>query len=92
MADTTNTQGKVIAISGKVMAVAPDGTSRLLQAGDVVALGERIIVPDGAFIELQSNNGNVVRVDDQRELLLSAEVFSPPTTDATDNAIQLQKT
>ncbi|MFN4238884.1 MAG: retention module-containing protein, partial [Vogesella sp.] len=70
------------------MAVAPDGTSRLLQAGDVVALGERIIVPDGAFIELQSNNGNVVRVEDQRELLLSAEVFSPPTTDATDNAIR----
>ena len=40
MATATNiAQGKVVAIIGKIIAIAPDGSERILKLGDIVATG-----------------------------------------------------
>ena len=83
MADTTNAQGKVVAISGQILAVSPDGSRRILKLGDSIAIGERLLVADGAYIEVQGNNGNILRVADERNILFTEEVFlatEDPTT------------
>ncbi|MDC7715380.1 retention module-containing protein, partial [Vogesella sp. LYT5W] len=80
-------QGKVVAITGKVIAVAVDGSQRILKAGDVVAVGERLIVPADAVIELQAANGNTVRIAEARDLTITDDVFGNMVADASDAAI-----
>ena len=80
-------QGKVVAITGKVIAVAVDGTQRLLKAGDIVAVGERLIVSADAAIELQAANGNTVKVAEARDLTITDDVFGSTVADASDAAI-----
>ncbi|MGL6046828.1 MAG: retention module-containing protein, partial [Vogesella sp.] len=87
MANTATVQGTVVALSGKVLAIAADGTTRVLQLGDKVLTGERLVVPADAFIELRGMNGNIVRVADERTLTITDDVFSQASIDATDTAI-----
>ncbi len=56
---------------------------RILKLGDSIAIGERLLVADGAYIEVQGNNGNILRVADERNILFTEEVFlatEDPTT------------
>ncbi|MDC7712060.1 retention module-containing protein, partial [Vogesella indigofera] len=80
-------QGKVVAITGKVIAVAVDGSQRILKAGDIVAVGERLIVPADGAIELQAANGNTVRIAEARDLTITDDVFGGAVADASDAAI-----
>ncbi|MDC7709108.1 retention module-containing protein, partial [Vogesella indigofera] len=80
-------QGKVVAITGKVIAVAVDGSQRILKAGDIVAVGERLIVPADAAIELQAANGNTIRIAEARDLTITDDVFGSAVADASDAAI-----
>ncbi|MDC7715600.1 retention module-containing protein [Vogesella sp. DC21W] len=87
MANTANVQATVVALSGKILAVAADGTTRVLQLGDRVFSGERIVVPADAFIELRGMSGDIVRVVDERSINITDDVFSHASMDATDTAI-----
>ncbi|MDC7698837.1 retention module-containing protein, partial [Vogesella indigofera] len=80
-------QGKVVAITGKVIAVAVDGSQRILKAGDIVAVGERLIVPADGAIELQAANGNTIRIAEARDLTITDDVFGSAVADASDAAI-----
>ena len=87
MANAAIVQGTVVALSGKILAVAADGSTRILQLGDKVFSGERLIVPADAFIELRGVNGNSVKVADERSLTITDDVFSQAPLDTTDTAI-----
>ncbi len=88
MATASNiAQGKVVAIIGKIIAIAPDGSERILKLGDIVATGERLIIPADGVIELQSGNGNIVRIAEARDLTITDDVFNPTPGDASDAAI-----
>ncbi|MFD2450277.1 retention module-containing protein [Vogesella fluminis] len=88
MATATNiAQGKVVAIIGKIIAIAPDGTERILKLGDIVATGERLIIPVDGVIELQSGSGNIVRIAEARDLTITDDVFNTASGDASDAAI-----
>lgn len=80
-------QGKVVAITGKVIAVAVDGSQRILKAGDIVAVGERLIIPADAVIELQAANGNTIKIAEARDLTITDDVFGSAVADAGDAAI-----
>ncbi|MFC3531622.1 retention module-containing protein, partial [Vogesella facilis] len=79
--------GKIVAISGKVIAVAADGTQRFLKVGDIVAVGERLIVPADGNIELQVDNGNIVKIAEARDLTITDDVFGHAGHDSTDAAL-----
>ena len=88
MATATNiAQGKVVAIIGKIIAIAPDGSERILKLGDIVATGDRLIIPADGVIELQSASGNIVRIAEARDLTITDDVFNTASGDATDAAI-----
>ncbi len=80
-------QGKVVAITGKVIAVAVDGSQRILKAGDIVAVGERLIIPADAVIELPAANGNIIKIAEARDLTITDDVFGSAVADAGDAAI-----
>jgi len=80
-------QGKVVSLTGKVIAIAADGSQRILKLGDVVAVGERLIVPADGAIELQAGNGNLIKVAEARDLTITDDVFGNAPSDATDAAI-----
>ncbi|SCK14099.1 retention module-containing protein [Vogesella sp. LIG4] len=79
--------GKIVAITGKIIAVAANGTQRILHVGDIVAVGERLIVPADASIEVQADNGNVVKVAEPRDLTITDDVFGHAHADKTDAAL-----
>ncbi|MEQ6289771.1 retention module-containing protein, partial [Vogesella sp. GCM10023246] len=79
--------GKIVAISGKIIAVAADGTQRILKVGDIVAVGERLIVPADGNIELQTNDGNIVKIAEARDLTITDDVFGHAGHDSTDAAL-----
>ncbi|MDC7709110.1 retention module-containing protein, partial [Vogesella indigofera] len=88
MATATNiAQGRVVAIIGKIIAIAPDGSERILKLGDIVATGDRLIIPADGVIELQSASGNIVRIAEARDLTITDDVFNTASGDATDAAI-----
>lgn len=70
--------GKVVALSGKVIAVAMDGTQRALQVGDVLLAGERLLVPADAYIELQAFAGDTVRIAEASDLTVTDDVITAP--------------
>ncbi|MDC7699768.1 retention module-containing protein, partial [Vogesella indigofera] len=80
-------QGKIVAISGKIIAVAVDGSQRVLKVGDTVAVGERLIVPADGVIELRADNGNIVKIAEARDLTITDDVFGPATADVADAAL-----
>src|SRR5574343_1450316 len=80
-------QGKVVSLTGKVIAIAADGSQRILKLGDIVVSGERIIVPaDGAW-ELEAGNGHVLKIAEARDLTITDDVFGTAAADASDAAI-----
>ena len=87
MANAASVQGTVEALSGKILAVAADGSTRVLQLGDRVFSGERLIIPADAFIEIRGVNGNIVRVAEERSISITDDVFSQAPSDTTDTAI-----
>ncbi|MDC7712062.1 retention module-containing protein, partial [Vogesella indigofera] len=88
MATATNiAQGRVVAIIGKIIAIAPDGSERILKLGDIVATGDRLIIPADGVIELQSASGNIVRIAEARDLTITDDVFNTASGDASDAAI-----
>ena len=80
-------QGKVVSLTGKVVAIAADGSQRILKLGDIVATGERLVVPADGVIELQGSNGYIVKIAEARDLTITDDVFGLQATDATDAAI-----
>ena len=80
-------QGKVVSLTGKVLAIAADGSQRILKLGDIVATGERLVVPADGAIELQGSNGFIVKIAEARDLTITDDVFGLQGTDATDAAI-----
>ncbi|MFC3533546.1 retention module-containing protein, partial [Vogesella facilis] len=83
-------QGKVVALTGKIIAIMPDGSQHTVQLGEIVASGTRLIIPQDAYIEMQSANGDIVRIAEARDLTITDDVFGTAqasATDATDAAL-----
>ncbi|SCK05267.1 retention module-containing protein, partial [Vogesella sp. LIG4] len=87
-------QGKVVAVTGKIIAVMPDGSQHVVQLGEVIATGVRLIIPADATIELQAGNGEILHIAEPRDLTITDDVFGVHTagagttgTDATDAAL-----
>ncbi|MDC7719180.1 retention module-containing protein, partial [Vogesella sp. DC21W] len=76
-----------MSLTGKVLAIAADGSQRILKLGDIVAAGERLVVPADGAIELQGSNGHIVKIAEARDLTITDDVFGLQGTDATDAAI-----
>ncbi|WP_170253031.1 retention module-containing protein, partial [Vogesella mureinivorans] len=76
-----------MSLTGKVIAIAADGSQRVLKLGDIVATGERLVVPADGEIELQSSNGHIVKIAEARDLTITDDVFGLQAADATDAAI-----
>ena len=85
---TVLAEGKVVTLIGKVIAITPDGVERVLQLGDSVRSGERIVVAEGASVGIQTGTGEVVVVGEARDLLITDDVIAAQTADKTDAAIQ----
>ncbi|MFC3627557.1 retention module-containing protein, partial [Vogesella amnigena] len=68
-------QAKIVAITGKVIAVSPDGSQRVLHLGDVVAVGEYLVVAADANIEMQPFDGEAVKIAGPRDLTITDDVF-----------------
>ncbi|MFC6672534.1 retention module-containing protein [Marinobacterium aestuariivivens] len=69
---TGDVAGSVSFITGTVVAVAPDGSERVLALGDVVYEGEEIRAGEGARIEITDANGEVLALDAGQESLIVA--------------------
>ena len=63
--NTGNIIGSVNSVEGRVIAVAADGTIRILAEGDPIYEGEQITTQNGAQIEILLINGSVVQLDGQ---------------------------
>jgi len=72
---STHPLATVADISGKVWAVAEDGSSHLLREGDSVYEGEVILPEARAFVVLRNANGADLRVTEGKEVTLSAVQF-----------------
>src|SRR5574343_1280627 len=75
-------QGKVVSLTGKVIAIAADGSQRILKLGDIVVSGERIIVPADGILELEAGNGQVLKIAEARDLTITDDVFGTAAIDA----------
>jgi|GEM_PF-2271851 len=78
--DNTISLATVSEIIGKVWAELEDGTSRLLQAGDMVYEGEVIHTEDGGQVLLRTASGAELRVIGGKSVVLSARLFAPART------------
>ncbi|SNB59111.1 type I secretion C-terminal target domain (VC_A0849 subclass) [Marinobacter sp. es.042] len=66
----------VLNVSGKVWAEAPDGSRRLLEQGDALMLGERLITAEDGRVLLDFGYNNTATVDSGVTILASAELAS----------------
>ncbi|MGL6071212.1 retention module-containing protein, partial [Craterilacuibacter sp.] len=77
-------QGQVVSIQGVVKAIAADGSSRLLKAGDIILAGERIELAQGAALAFSRPDGQLVNLDGGRTVLLAEETLLPNAVDASE--------
>lgn len=78
--DNTISLATVTEAIGKVWAELEDGSSRLLQAGDMVYEGEVIHTEDGGQVLLRTASGAELRVIGGKSVVLSAGLFTPART------------
>ena len=75
----------VVSLQGKAWAVAQDGSRRELHVGDTVAADEMVVTADGAQIDLQFANNQILTLIGDQEAALesfaaSAPILSQPLT------------
>ncbi|WP_415911472.1 retention module-containing protein [Neptuniibacter sp. QD37_11] len=68
--------GSVSQISGKVVAISPDGSERILALGDPVYEDDLIKVSQDGSIEIDVNNAESVALESGQVWLVSSETFS----------------
>ncbi|WP_040880408.1 retention module-containing protein, partial [Marinobacterium rhizophilum] len=66
----------VTSISGTVVAVAADGSERILTVGDVLFEGELIRVAGGGAVELTSASGEIVSLASGQQALITPEFYT----------------
>ena len=66
----------VTSISGTVVAVAADGSERILTVGDVLFEGELIRVAGGGAVELTSASGETVSLASGQQALITPEFYT----------------
>ena len=71
------TNGIVQSVSGIVIAVATDGTERILSVGDKVAENETIITRDGIIV-IAFNDGSTMDLASNSSIVLSDELLDQP--------------
>ena len=69
--------GSIQTISGPATATTPQGQVRELHVGDIVYENEFIETSNGAQISIVLNDGNIVRLTQNSEVLLDASVGGP---------------
>ena len=52
-------QAKVIAIQGEAKAIAPDGSVRILKAGDILQAGEQLVLAPNASVQYAMADGTL---------------------------------
>ncbi|WP_279191238.1 Ig-like domain-containing protein [Marinobacter nauticus] len=78
----------VVNVTGNAWAEAPDGSHRLLQPGDALMLGERLITADDGRVTLDFGYNNEATVDSGVSILASAELANNFVPAATDNSLE----
>ncbi len=73
--NNTTSLATVADVTGKVWAVAEDGTRHLLQTGDAVYEGECILTESGGQVVLKAANGADLKVTESKEVALSGGLF-----------------
>ncbi|WP_415885379.1 retention module-containing protein [Neptuniibacter sp. QD37_6] len=68
--------GSVSQISGKVVAISPDGSERTLALGDPVYEDDLIKVSQDGSVEIDVNNAELVALESGQVWLVSSETFS----------------
>ncbi|MEN9376272.1 MAG: hypothetical protein RL710_1429, partial [Pseudomonadota bacterium] len=81
-------RGIVVVLQGKAWVANADGTRRLLQIGDEVQEGQKIITEDGSRLELALPNGQPLAVTSGRELLIEGSLLGTAPTDKTEAALK----
>ncbi len=87
-ASTGNVVGSVDSIEGRVIAVAADGTVRILAEGDLVYEGEQITTQSGAQIQILLSNGSLVPLDGQSTQLFDNAFIASISMDEQGDADQ----
>ncbi|MCG9007830.1 retention module-containing protein, partial [Laribacter hongkongensis] len=54
-------QAKVIAIQGEAKAIAPDGSVRILKAGDILQAGEQLVLAPNASVQYAMADGTLIQ-------------------------------
>ncbi|STB70490.1 retention module-containing protein [Chromobacterium violaceum] len=83
----TSTQGQVLSLQGSVKAIGVDGKARLLKVGDILQPGEQLQLENGAAVSLSRADGEVVRLEGDRQVMLTDEVLHGQHADATEASI-----
>ena len=69
--------GKITAATGRVIAIKPDGTERVLEVGATVQRNERIVTNNDSSVEIYFfNNNQSVSLGGQQQLYLGDNLFS----------------
>lgn len=66
---------KVMAVTGTVKAIDPQGRERLLEKGFEVRSGEKIITGDGALVQMRLNDGGFLSVRAGSEMVIDRFVY-----------------
>jgi hypothetical protein len=83
--------GKVSAVTGVVQAINPNtGEIRLLSQGDQIFSGEVILTSVTGGITIDLNNGELLTLGRDTEMLMDEDVTGASVTDsATENAVDV---
>ena len=70
-----NTSGQVMVVTGPVKSFDLQGRERVLQKGDTVAPGDRIVTSENALVQLRMNDGGYLSVRAGTEMKIDQFVF-----------------
>ena len=74
---STPVVGHVTEASGTVIAIKPDGTQRVLEAGSTVYLNEKIVTEAGSTAVVTTQNNQTLDLGGQEQLLLTQNLWFP---------------
>ena len=81
-------RGIVVLLKGNAWLESADGSRKLLQLGDEVQEGQKVITENGAVLELGLPNNQQVTVASERELLIDATLLGTTPIDKTEASLQ----
>ncbi|PPD18824.1 MAG: hypothetical protein CTY27_00665 [Methylotenera sp.] len=84
------TIGTVVLLTGSAIVVDASGAQRSLLLGDSIESGDTIVVPNGATVELQLANGNLVQIGPEQTVTFTQELSDAilyDLVDPTNNAV-----